>query len=329
MQKRTNSLKFTSKFLDADEMSHYDLAPKKGRSKKSAADSVTVVAAVDSSRHAEAFNIFMIPFSDFTAEIEIGKLKYNRLWLKDVTARLRMQEDQHIYLDTLRMRVADGRVAMRGHFNGKDPNKIYFRSRINVDQVDLEKMMLKLDHLGQDVVINKNIKGRLSGQIKSYIQVHPNLVPIMGNTRAQLNISIYNGTLVDFAPMQAMASYFKDKNLRLIRFDTLQNTLSFSNGVLDIPSMDINSSLGFIQMSGKQSLDLHMEYYLRVPMKMVTKVGMSSLFNKKHEEVDLTQVDEIEYIDKDKKIAFMNLKVVGKPEDFKVALGRDKSKKTQ
>jgi hypothetical protein len=149
----------------------------------------------------------------------------------------------------------------------------------------------------------------------------------MSKTKAQLNVSIYNGTLVDFAPMQAMATYFKDKNLRLIRFDTLQNTLTFTNGVLDIPSMDINSSLGFIRMSGKQSLDLNMEYYVRVPMKMVTKVGLSSLFNKKHEEVDLAQVDEIEYMDKDKKIAFMNLKVVGKPEDFKVALGKDKNKK--
>jgi hypothetical protein len=299
----------------------------KARLTKTPGDSSTVVATVDSTRHSEAFNIFTIPFSDFNAEIDIAKLKYNRLWLKQVTARLRMQEDQHIYVDTLRMQVAGGTVAMRGHFNGTDHEKIYFRSRINVDQVDLEKMMLKLDHFGQDVVINKNIKGKLSGQIKSYVQVHPNLMPIMSKTKAQLNVSIYNGTLVDFAPMQAMATYFKDKNLRLIRFDTLQNTLTFTNGVLDIPSMDINSSLGFIRMSGKQSLDLNMEYYVRVPMKMVTKVGFSSLFNKKHEEVDLAQVDEIEYVDKDKKIAFMNLKVVGKPEDFKVALGKDKNKK--
>jgi hypothetical protein len=159
------------------------------------------------------------------------------------------------------------------------------------------------------------------------VRVHPDLVPIMNNTKAELNVKITNGSLVDFAPMQAMASYFKDKNLRLIRFDTLQNTLTFTNGVLEIPSMNINSSLGYLQMSGKQSLDLSMEYYLRVPMKMVTKVGLSSLFNRKPEEVDMTQVDEIEYIDKDRNIAFMNLKVTGKPGDFKVGLGKNKGKK--
>jgi hypothetical protein len=81
------------------------------------------------------------------------------------------------------------------------------------------------------------------------------------------------------------------------------------------------------RVSGKLSLDLNMEYYVRVPMKMVTKVGLSSLFNEKHEEVDLAQVDAIEYMDKNKKIALMNLKVMGKPEDFKVALGKYKNKK--
>jgi hypothetical protein len=324
--KIANSLKFTSRFLDADEMSQYDLAPKTGPSRRDSTKARTQ-AKVDSSYHAKAFNIFMIPFSDFNAQIDIGKLKYNRLWLKEINAKLTMLQDQTITIDTLMMKVAGGEVRMRGKFNGRDHQKIYFRSRVNFDQVDLEKMLLKLDHFGQDVVVNKNIKGRVSGQIRSYIQVHPDLVPIMSNTKAELTLNIYNGTLVDFAPMQAMATYFKDKNLRLIRFDTLQNKLTFTNGVLDIPAMDINSSLGFIRVSGKQSLDLNMEYYVRVPMKMVTKVGFASLFKKKQEEIDLNQVDEIEYVDKDKKIAFMNLKVTGTPKSFAVGLGKDKIKK--
>jgi hypothetical protein len=308
-------------------MSLYDLAPKTGPSRRDTTALVKEVK-IDSSHHAFAFNIFMIPFSDFNMDVNIGKVKYNRLWLKEVNAKVTMREDQTITLDTLTLKVAGGAVRMRGKFNGKDHQKIYFRSRIHFDQVDLEKMLLKLDHFGQDVVVNKNVKGRLSGEIKSYVQVHPNLVPIMSNTKAEMNLRIYNGTLVDFAPMQAMSSYFKDKNLRLIRFDTLHNKLTFTNGVLDIPSMNINSSLGYLQVSGKQSLDLSMEYYVRVPMKMVTKVGFSSLFNhRKPEEVDLNQVDEIDYVDKDKKIAFMNLKVSGTPDNFKVGLGKDKSKK--
>jgi hypothetical protein len=325
--KVANSLKFTSKFLDADEMSHYDLAPKTGRSKRDTTAAAIAKVIADSTQHAKAFNIFIIPFSDFNAQIDITKLKYNKLWLKEVTAKVSMREDQTITIDTLMMKVAGGAIRMRGKFNGSNHEKIYFRSRINFDQVDIEKLLLKLDHFGQDVLVNKHVKGKLSGQIKSYVQVHPNLVPIVNNSKAEMNLKIYNGTLVNFAPMQAMASYFKDKNLHLIRFDTLENKFTFANGVLEIPAMDINSSLGYIQLSGKQSLDLSMEYYIRVPMKMVTKVGFSSLFNRKPEEVDMHQVDEIEFIDKDKKIAFMNLKITGTPDDFKVGLGRNKGKK--
>lgn len=326
--KVANSLIFNSTFLDVDQLSAYDLAPKQGRSRRDTARLASVVAPAPT-QHAKAFNIFIIPFSDFNAQINIGKLRYNRLWLTDVNARITMREDQTIAMDTLMLKIArgGGDIRMRGKFNGKDPDRISFRSRIYFDQVDLEKVLLKLDHFGQDVVVNKNIKGRLSGYIKSYVRVHPDMVPILDNSRAEMDMKIYNGTLVDFAPMQAMASYFKDKNLRLIRFDTLQNKLRFVNGVLEIPVMEINSSIGYIQMSGKQSLDLNMEYYLRVPLKIVTKAGFSSLFNRKQEEVDLSQIDEIEYVDRDKKIAFMNLKVTGTPDDFKVGLGKEKGKK--
>jgi hypothetical protein len=113
-----------------------------------------------------------------------------------------------------------------------------------------------------------------------------------------------------------------------VRFDTLRNVLTFTNGTLDIPSMNINSSLGFMEVSGKQSIDKKMEYYMRIPLKMVTQVGFRALFGgKKEEEIDLDQVDDIEYRDKDKRVRFMNIRITGTPDDYKIGLGKDKRKK--
>jgi hypothetical protein len=67
-----------------------------------------------------------------------------------------------------------------------------------------------------------------------------------------------------------------------------------------------------------------MEYYVRIPLKMVTQVGFRMLFGKKREEVDPDQVDAIEYRDKDKRVRFMNLKISGTPDDYKVGLGKAK-----
>jgi hypothetical protein len=185
-------------------------------------------------------------------------------------------------------------------------------------------MLLKLDYLGQDYVINKNVKGHITGQINGYMRVHPDLTPMMDQSEAQLDINIFNGELTNFAPMSAMASYFKDKNMSKIRFDTLRNVLTFKNNTLNIPTMNINSSLGFLEFSGTQSLDMKMAYYVRVPLKMVTSVGFNMLFHKKKEEVDPDQVDAIEYRDKDKRIRFMNLTITGTPDNYKVGLGKPK-----
>ncbi|MGX5818736.1 hypothetical protein ACWKWU_11100 [Chitinophaga lutea] len=326
LKQKTNYLYFKSKFLDIDQLGNYTAALTENHDTTAAVKAPVNNKTAVNAAHASAFNIFTIPFSSFDLQMDIGRLKYNRLWMKDVTARMRMQEDHYIHIDTLGMQVAGGAMGVRGYFNGSNPDKIFLRSRIRVQDVDLEKMMIKLDHFGQDLVINKNIKGRLTGLIRSHVQVHPNLVPLINDSKAELDVEIRNGSLVDFAPMQAMAGYFKDKNLRLVRFDTLRNVLTFTNGVLDIPTMNINSSLGFMEISGKQSMDMKMEYYMRIPMKMVTQVGFQALFGKKQAEVDLDQVDAIEYRDRNKKTRFMSLKVTGTPDNFKVGLGKAKGR---
>jgi uncharacterized protein involved in outer membrane biogenesis len=326
--KKENFLQFTSRFLDIDEMSSYNLAPAARRKKDSLALKDTLVATVVSSPaiHAEAFNIFKIPFIDFRATIKIGKIKFQKLWLKNVYTNARMQANHFLYLDTLHVDVAEGTVIARGYLDGRNPNKIYLKSSIRLDDVNMEKMFLKLDHLGQDYVINRNITGRLSGEVTSYVQVHPDLTPLLQNSEAQLDVDVRNGVLVNFAPIQALSTYFKDKNLNKIRFDTLRNQITFKNGALTFPKMNINSSLGFMEFSGKQALNLQMEYFVSVPLKMVTGVGFKMLFGKKEEEVDPDQIDAIQYRNMDKRIRFVNLKITGTPDDYKVSLG--KAKKT-
>ncbi|HEV2353234.1 MAG TPA: AsmA-like C-terminal region-containing protein, partial [Puia sp.] len=295
---------------------------------------LTVTPAVEASPSAsspatfhQGFNIFQIPFIDFNASVHVNHLRYHHLGIRNFETTLRMRTNQQLYLDTLDMNVAGGSISASGQFNGVDSHKVFRKSRINVEDVDVGKLMVKLDYLGQDYVINKNIRGSLSGQVDSYLQMTSDLTPMVAHSEARIDLEILNGSLVNFAPMHAVSGYFKDKNLNMIRFDTLRNTLTLKNGILSIPDMDINSSLGYMEISGQQSMDTHMEYYLRIPLKLVTEAGFHKLFGKKREEVNPDQVDAIEYRDKEKKVRFMNLKIVGTPDDYKVSLG--KAKKSQ
>ncbi len=321
--RKENYLQFSSRFLDVNQLTNYVMTAA-DEMDNPPVDSTNVAATASGASHENGFNIFSIPFINFNASVDIGRIKYRHLGLKNFSTKLRMTANQQLYLDTFAIELAGGKIGARAHLNGSDPNKIYLKSRIRVEDVNLEKMMLKLDYLGQDYVINKNIKGRLTGQVKCYVQIHPDFTPIMDQSEAQIDVNIYDGELDNFMPIQAMSSYFSDKNLNMVRFDTLRNKLSFKNNVLSIPSMNINSSLGFLEISGNQAMDKHMEYYLRIPLKMVTQVAFKKLFGKKQEEVNPDQIDAIQYRDKDKKIHFINLKITGTPDDYKMGLGKSK-----
>jgi hypothetical protein len=333
-RKKENYLKFNSQLLDADQLSGYVASLEQEEQSLAAAqpqqDTTPVILTgnpANPSSHAQAFNIFQIPFIDFNASIHIGHLRYNKLGIRNFATSARMTARQQLFLDTLSMNIAGGTVKANAQFDGSNPKKIMLHSKINAEDVNIEKLLLKLDYLGQDYVINKNLQGSLSGQIETNMQIHPDLTPLMETTTAKIDLEIINGILINFAPMQALSSYFNDKNLNMVRFDTLRNTLTFRNGILFIPDMNINSSLGYMEIAGQQSMDTHMEYYMRIPLKMVTQAGFHMLFGKKKEEVDPDQVDAIEYRDKEKKIRFMNLKITGTPDVYKVALG--KAKKSQ
>ncbi|EIM78878.1 hypothetical protein A3SI_00380 [Nitritalea halalkaliphila LW7] len=275
--------------------------------------------------HEEAFNIFELPFPDLVVALDVERLKYHGFWLDDLRARVRMQEDHMLFIDTLSLRTADGGLGLVGYFNGQNPKEIYFHSTMKANKLDLDKLLIKFDNFGQDALINENLQGRLSGTIESRFLVHPDLTPIIEKSEAKMDLTVYEGSLIDFAPLRAMSSFFSDRNLMRVRFDTLQNVFELKNGTLDIPSMTIASSLGFIELSGRQQLDMQMDYFIRVPLGLVTSVGFRSLFGRNRGEVDPDQEDAI-VTRGDRRVRFVNVNLRGTPDDFQVRLGRDRGR---
>ena len=126
--------------------------------------------------------------------------------------------------------------------------------------------------------------------------------------------------------LSALSDYFADKNLNSIAFDTLQNHIDFTRGVLQIPSMSILSSLGYLEISGKQDMDCNMDYFVRVPWKMVTQAASSKIFGKAKEEAETNLEDDWKEERNNKKRKMINLRIQGNLDDYKVSLEKEKPK---
>jgi hypothetical protein len=309
VRKRDNHFALRASRLDFDELFNYN-PPPAGK----------VSTPQD---HEAGFNIYDVPFTDMTFDVDIKHLNYHRYLIDDFFLKARTTHKHYIFVDTMSLKAAGGNISMHGYFNGSDRNRIYLSPVMNVKGVDLDKLLFKFENFGQDHLVSENLHGKLGGTITGKVHLHADMVPILDDSELHMDIQVLDGRLERYRALDAMSDFFKDKNLNRVRFDTLQNKFDMVNGVLTIPAMNINSTLGFIEISGKQDVNLNMEYYVRVPWKLVTQAAAQKLFGKE-QVVDSLRNDEIQYRDESKRQRFINIKLTGTPDQYKISLGKAK-----
>lgn len=318
IKKRDNHFSITAPRLDIDELIKYNPPPKR----KQPSD----VVKVD---HESGFNIYKLPFTDMTYHLDIGILNYHDHRLSAVKGALRTTQNHFIHIDEFSMNLAGGNFDIKGYFDGSNPDLIYMNPVIKARDVDLDRLLLRFENFGQDYIVSENLHGKFTGTIGGKIHVYPDLVPKIDDSEIHMDLDVVKGRLENYALLHYMSDYFKDKNLNSVLFDTLNNSLGIKDGIVTIPNMSVNSSLGHMQISGKQGLDGAMEYYLRIPWKMVANTAKSRLFGRKKEDENTEgeSSDEIQYgYDKTK---YVNVKIVGDENGYKFSIGKDKNKSTK
>ncbi len=309
-KKRNNSFSLNAPHLDFDELFNYNPSP--------------VGSNTQTVNHDSAFNVFQVPFPDMSFHFNVKHLKYHRILLDNFDVQFRTQKNHHIHIDSMRVLAAGGQVRLNGDLNGSSKRKLYFNPNMSFQNVDLDKLMFKFENFGQDHLVSEQLHGRISGRLYGQIHIHPDLVPIIDDSEVHLDLEVVQGQLINYGPMMYFSDYFQDKNLKKVSFDTLVNHIDITNGKLSIPKMLINSSLGFIELSGKQDMDFNFDYYLRIPLKLATKEAMGKLLGKKPSEIDPEKTDEIATLDPNKKVKFINLRMKGNPDNFKISLAKGK-----
>lgn len=313
-----NFLEVSADYIDYDALFKFNPGPP-------LANATGASLTKDIAEHAEAFNIYELPFANMRFKADIAHFIYHRIDLQNIKAEFRTTPDHYIYIDTLTMDAASGKVQLNGYFNGSDPKHIYMHPELLITDVDLDKLLFKFENFGQDHLVSENLQGKLSSRIAGKIRVYPDMVPDLDQSSMVMDVKVLNGKLKNYDPILALSDYMGDKNLRSIRFDTLQNSLAIDKGKINIPVMTIESTLGHIELSGTHDDNQNIDYNLRIPWKTVRKATWQKLFVRKKDPIfDQDKVDEIVEVDPNRKTRFLNLKVQGTIDDYTISLGKKK-----
>lgn len=318
VRKRDNYLGLKANYIDFDQLFSFNLAPPK---KKEEAKEKTTA---DIEEHTEVFNIYEIPFTDMKLDVDVGHFIYHRIDLKDIHGRLRTTQNHYLYVDTIRLRAAGGSFRMSGYFNGSDPEHIYLKPNLKVKNANIDQLMFKFENFGQDALVSENLHGKLSADIIGKIRVYPDMVPDLDQSEIHMDIQVLEGKLENYEPVEMLSDYFGDKNLSSIRFDTLANHMDITNGVINIPTMTIESTLGHYELSGTQDMSGKIEYYFRIPWSVVWSGARQKLFGSKKRANGETGDDEIIEKDPNDKTNYLNLMIYGTTEDYSIKLKKKK-----
>ncbi len=323
IKKRDNHLTLKANYIDLDELDNFNLEPPK---KKTTAHQ-TKKTTDDVAEHTEVFNIYELPFTDMKFDIDIAHFIHHRIDLQKVHARVRTTHNHYLYIDTLRMKMAGGQVAMSGYFNGSDPKHIYMKPNLTLKNCDIDRLLFKFENFGQDAVVSENLHGKLSAKINGKIRVYPDMVTDLDHSEVHMDVEVLNGRLVNYEPMLMLSDYIGNKDLTNLRFDTLENHIDITNGLMTIPNMTIESTIGHFEFSGTQSMNDQIEYYIRIPWKMIRQGARYKLFGDKKTTDGEIGDDEIIEFDPNKKKRYLNLKMYGTLDNYKIRPGKAKKKK--
>ncbi len=319
---RDNHFGLKANYIDFDQLFAFNTTPP-----KQSKTGTTTATTEDVEAHSTAFNIYELPFTDMTFDVDVDHFIYHHIDLQDIHSRLRTTHNHYIYVDTMAMRAAGGQFFMSGYFNGSNPDRIYLKPNLKVIKADIDQLLFKYENFGQDEVLSDYVHGQLSADITGNIRMYPDMVPDLDQSEIHMDAEILNGRLENYEPVMMLSDYMGDKNLSSVRFDTLQNHMDITNGVMTIPNMTIESTLGHYELSGEQSLVGKLDYYIRIPWKIIRQGVRYKLFgNKKTKEGEVGD-DEIIEKDPKKKTWYLNLRVKGTLDDYDIQLRKKRGRK--
>ncbi|MFT6709173.1 MAG: hypothetical protein ACJATF_004037 [Flavobacteriales bacterium] len=193
-------------------------------------------------------------------QAKIDKILYRKIDARDFSGSLGFDNNEM----TIKGRVK----GMDGAFNleGKAffEEKPYLQAKVDCEKVDVRKFFTQMENFGMDILQAKNLKGKLNTQVALTARWSEDGTFLDKDLIVLGDMKITNGELIGLDMLYAFADYIKLRDLKHIKFKTLQNFFEIKKGKLYIPSMFLQSNALNLTVSGTHTFDNRIDYNIKV-----------------------------------------------------------------
>jgi hypothetical protein len=207
----------------------------------------------------------------------------------------------------------DGSITGHGLITEKEDN-YFIQCQSDLTLLDINRFFYSFNNFGQNFIVEKNLKGHLSGDVVFSSVVDKKSGFLKKTIKADGNLRIENGELIQFEPMMGLSKYIALEELNHIKFKTLSNEILIRDQIITIPEMDIYSSALNITALGIHKFDNSYDYRIKVSMTDL-------LFNKARKK--RKEINDFGIIEDDElgKIS-VPLKFIGKGDNYEITFDK-------
>jgi hypothetical protein len=277
----------------------------------------------DSTELREPPRLDQISVPNFDFMVDIGELRIGSFNIYGMNGRLRSTREKIFFLDSLHISSeGGGSVEFNGHLNASNPLMYSVGVDLEVKDMNINDIGIQLQSGEETYSLNENFKGVISAEGLAEIFVTPELKVDVAATTAMFNVTILDGALINFTPLQAAGKFLDNKNLDYVNFASLSNSFTLMDSKVIIPRMNVESSVGQMLIEGEQGLDKSFLYFLHIPTKLAKQAAKSvmSAENGKVENNEIMQYERGNFL-------MITVWSDGIKSDYKLGDKRDKFRK--
>jgi hypothetical protein len=133
--------------------------------------------------------------------------------------------------------------------------------------ISLPALMREWENFGQTSLTASQLEGKMDARVVCSVPFNAQNEPQSATAQAVVDFTLTHGKVSNYAPLMALSKYANAQALTKLTFGILTNTLTWSNGVLTVPPMQIDNNALALKLYGTHRLDNTVDYTVQFRLK--------------------------------------------------------------
>ncbi|TNE31569.1 MAG: hypothetical protein EP346_00575 [Bacteroidetes bacterium] len=206
---------------------------------------------------------------DFNVNLKVGEFEHREFTARNVSGKF-YSEGRDIVATDLKFEACGGSMDTRFRWHPDGPVS-QLTTRGSLKDMDIHQLFTEFNNFGQQSLTADNIYGKVKADFAISIYFNDEMEPQISSLISETDLTIKEGRLVNYAPLEQLSRFADASELRDVRFATLENHLSIADQNIHIPGMTVKSNVLELWVQGDHRFDDYIDYSLK--LKLLDALG--------------------------------------------------------